>query len=155
MKQHAALIAALALLAAPYAIWSFSGQPAHLGDDPLDYLMMARHYAPYWPHDAVLAQFAAQSRFPPLYPLILAFTGGAANFYAAHEITTALLFLAVVALYAWLRIERVASAGAAAIALLTLLLPSTWLLALSTQSEFAYLAFSALALTAFALHRRA
>ncbi len=153
LRRHAGILAALLLAAPGYFAWSLHDSMGQLGSDGGSYLMMAQHYAPYGSDDPVYAQAAAASRFPPLYPLLLAWTGGAAGVVQAHAVTSACLLLSLLALYAWLVREELPRGAGAALALGVAALPGSWMLGLLIQSEYLFAALSLLALYLLALHR--
>src|SRR5689334_7527299 len=115
LRRHAWLVAILAVVAPLYFVWAWSDRLGHLGGDAAYYLMMAHTYAPYLQHDPVYAAAAASSRFPPLYPLVLALFGGANSLPIAQAITVASLILALCVLYAWQKQQDVPALTAAAV----------------------------------------
>ncbi|MFI4979414.1 MAG: hypothetical protein ACHQIO_03615 [Nevskiales bacterium] len=145
LRRHVWLIVALAPIAMLYFRWTWSGEIGSLFNDGTSYLVMAQHYAPGHTADPVTAA-AAFSRFPPLYPLLLAWSGAAFDLHLAHVLTTALLLLGLVALYAWMGRTGFSSAQAALLMLSFAALPGSWLAGLLIQSEYAYLLWSLLAL---------
>jgi hypothetical protein len=154
LRQHACFIVFLLLAAPLYLAWTWSDGIGQLGGDCGSYLMMAEHYSPHG--GASLAHLEAAtytSRFPPLYPMLLAWTGGAASLLAAHQVTTLCLLLALVPLYAWGLAAGLDRRTALLPPLLLLVLPGTWTLALTIESEFLYLGLSLLALWLMALYR--
>ena len=134
------------ILAPLYLAWTWTHSIGQLGGDGGAYLMMAQHYSPYPQHDLVYAEAATSSRFPPLYPMLLAFSGGAESLPAAHLVTTACLLLAFLALYAWALQTGLEVRGATLLVLLLASLPGTWKAGLMVQSEFLYLGLSLAAL---------
>jgi hypothetical protein len=140
--QHWPQGALLALLAAVAFPLTWSPHLADLGGDSAIYVMTARHFAPYLPADPVARTFADASLFPPLYPLLLAATGGAADLRIAHAVTTACLLLAFAALPAALRALGLPRTLALAGTALFALMPETLARALQLRSEPLYLALS-------------
>lgn len=140
-------LAALAALYVPLAVFEGLGSPH---GDGLIYLVTARHYAPYWPADALAAEWAGLTKFPPLYPLVLMVAGGAANLIAAHAVTTGFLLAALVAYYGWLLASGLTPARAAIGMGVFAALPGTFLQAFYLHPEGLYLtlAFGALVLIA-------
>jgi len=65
------IITAVAVL---YCIWGDSDRVGWVTGDAASYLTMAKAYAQPGV-DEIAAKAAAQSRFPPLYPLLLARSG--------------------------------------------------------------------------------
>lgn len=128
-----------------YFIWSHTDQIGLVTGDASSYLMMAETYA-HAGRDRVMADAASASRFPPLYPLLLARLGGAENLPWAHAITTTCLLLALAILFFWLRSEEFESVPAGLLVLATAAVPDVWLAALTIQSEYLYLLLSLAAL---------
>ena len=79
IRRHVAFAAVPAVVAALYFASGPSDRIGQLGGDWTWYLMMAASYSPFSAHDAVYAAAAQESRFPPLYPLLLALVGAAEN----------------------------------------------------------------------------
>lgn len=134
------------LLASAYLPWARSDLLGSLGGDAAMYVMMARTYAPFLPDDSVALAVAVDSQFPPLYPLLLALTPGAADSQWAHAVTTLCLIAAFAAFYAWLLALAVPRGLALVGVALFALLPETLLQALYLHSESLYLALSLAAL---------
>src|SRR5262249_23182663 len=70
--RHRWLLIIMAGLVPLYLIWAANDSIGAIADDGPGYLMMARHFSPYVADSRVNALWAATSRFPPLYPLLLA-----------------------------------------------------------------------------------
>lgn len=142
LRRHAVFGVVLVALAAGFGVWTWSDQLASLGGDSAVYVLTARAYAPYMPASEVASELARNSLFPPLYPVLLALSGGAADLHLAHAATTLALVAAFAGLYAWLVAIGVSSplatVGVAAFALL----PGTLTQSLHLQSESLYLAFA-------------
>jgi hypothetical protein len=155
IRSHAWGLVCLGLAAVLYFLWSSTQQIGSFANDGPDYLMMVRHYAPFGSESAVNAGYAAFSRFPPVYPLLLALAGTGADLHAVHLATTAFLLVALALYYAWLLTAGLARPQAALLLLLAAVMPGTWLQALTVQSEYLYLLWSLLALLLLALHERA
>ena len=151
--RHAALLCGLlAPLAALYAWLDVHGGLGSLKGDGLIYLSTARHWAPYWPADPIAATWASLSEFPPLYPALLAATGGAADLRLAHGVTVLCLILGFAAFYGWLVGLGVARARAALAVAVLALAPGTVLQSFHVHPEglSVALVFAALALLALA-----
>lgn len=153
-RRHALLIALLVLAAFCYLAWTWDAQIGQLGTDGPNYLMMADHYAHGNMADPVYADVAAYSRFPPLYPLLLAWCHASDDFHLIHMVTTACLILALLAFYAWLFVEGLSSAQCTLLVLLFAALPGSWLAGLVVQSEYLYLMWSLLAIALLAAYQR-
>jgi len=141
----------VAAAASFYFIWSHTDQIGLVTGDASSYLMMAETYA-HAGRDQVMADAASASRFPPLYPLLLARLGGAENLPWAHAITTTCLLLALAILFFWMRREGLGSVPAGLLVLATAAVPDVWLAALTIQSEYLYILLSLAALAILARH---
>ena len=120
--------------------WIAAGGIGIIGfSDSADYLLYADFYR---------AQFAGQSppeavafyratRFPPLFPLVLAaFGGGTDDTLGRARIVSCIITLGMFAmLWAWLRRETESPVAAATITLLVVLSPGLFLLVLNPVSE--------------------
>lgn len=145
---------ALLMVAALYAAWTPVEGLGQLGRDGPRYLMMAEHYSLRHQPDAIHGEMATFSHLPPLYPVLLAWTGSAENLRLAHLVTTGCLLLALLAFFAWSRQVGASPAQAALVALLFAVLPASFMADLLIQSEFLYLLLSLLALTLMSAHAR-
>jgi hypothetical protein len=133
------LIAVAAALAFPA---SWSAQLADLGGDSATYVLMARHYTSWFMPDALAGAFARESQFPPLYPLLLAGTGGGLDLRLAHAVTVACLLAALIALYAYALVLGLSRSVAVALVALFAMMPGTLAPALTIKSEPLYLALT-------------
>lgn len=154
LRRHTLILAVLALAAGLYFIWTGNDSLGQLGGDGASYLMMAQHYAPYGGHDRIYAEAASASQFPPLYPLLLAWSGAAGHLVLAHAVTTACLLLGLLAGYLWLLAQEVPAAQAALLLLGFAAIPGSWIAGLMIQSEYLYLLLSLLALYLMAQYRQ-
>lgn len=154
LREHRWLLMALAVIAPLMLVWSWSRVIGELGSDAPDYMIMARYYAAPLSPDAADRDFASVSRFPPLYPMLLAVLGGSQDLLRAHLITTACLLLGLVVFALWLTRQGVTGAAAALLTLLFAMLPNTWMMGLRPQSEYLYLLLSLTALLLLARHER-
>jgi len=115
---------------------------ASLGDDSVGYLTLAqwiagsaspfvREWVPY------------HTNFPPLFPLVLAATGGATpDFLAGHMVVALCAIASLVPLYRFAALLLGDERVAAGVVLLFLLLPTAWIGLLPLQSETLYLLIS-------------
>ncbi len=149
IAMMAALLTLLAV-AAGYSYLAWTPILNDFGGDSAVYLHMAAYYSPFMPADGVAAYFARQSQYPPVYPLLLAFTGGAGNLLVAHQATAACLVAAIAAFFFWLRREGISTGLAVAYALGVALLPGVSIQAMYLLSEAPFLFFCALSLCAMA-----
>jgi hypothetical protein len=142
-------VARLVLLAAAVpAIVAFCWHPviATIGDDSVSYLTLARYFCA-WNQDPAAARWAPYfSNFPPLFPLLLAVTGGAYDLLAAHMVVAAGGIASVFLVHAYARRRLPGELGALGVTLLFVMLPGTWLALTGILSESTYLALSLAAL---------
>jgi hypothetical protein len=120
------------------ALAQFAWQPAlaSFADDSVSYLVMAQVFSPFQAASpAVAGAFAREAFYPPLFPLLLAFTGAAHNLAWAHAVTALLLAAALPLVYLlgvrWLGGRGQALAALACIALL----PAMWVHSKGILSE--------------------
>jgi hypothetical protein len=85
---------AFLVLAVAYLIWGWSSVLGDFGGDNAVYLLTAQYLSPYAPASDLAAQFARGSAFPPLFPLLLALTGGGESLLTAHIVTVSCLLVA-------------------------------------------------------------
>lgn len=130
------------VLAALYFIWTAGNDLAEFGGDNAYYLLIARYFSPYSPLSPVAEFFFKNSFYPPVFPLLLAFTGGGENIFIAHFVTTSCLIGAFLVLYWWLSSMKTGPGLAIVVTLLFASLPGTYMQALSVHSENLYLLFS-------------
>lgn len=139
---------ALLLAAAAPAMVVFCWHPviATIGDDSVSYLVLARYFSP-WDPDPLAARWAPYfSNFPPLFPLLLAITGGAYELLVGHLVVAAGAVASLVLAHAYARERLSNEAGALAVTFLFLMLPGMWLGLMGILSESTYLALSMAAL---------
>ena len=146
LRRHAPLVALLAIVAPLAIAFCWHDVIASLGDDSVSYIAMARHLSPS-SHDALVEPWLGYySHFPPLFPLLLAATGGAWNFFAAHMLVAACAIFAVAMVYAY-GVTRFGTARAGlSLAIVFVLLPTAWISVTGILSEPLYLALSLAAL---------
>jgi hypothetical protein len=153
LRRHGWAALAFAVVAPLYFAWACHDGIGFLGSDGPAYLVMARHYLGGGASGSAVELAGTFSRFPPLYALVLAYLHAAESLVLAHAVSIALLLLGLLALYAWLVAESGQPAAAALLTLLYAMLPGSWLLALSLQSEFLYLPLSCACLACLAAYR--
>ncbi len=125
-------------IAFAWACAAFVWQPtlATFADDSVSYLVMAQVFSPWQAASpAVAAAFSREAFYPPLFPLLLAFTGAAHHTAWAHVLTALLVAGWIPLAYAlaqrWLEGRRAAVAAALCVALL----PALWIHARGILSE--------------------
>jgi len=87
--------------------------PDLFGDNAA-YWLTAQGWSPWQPPSTLAQDFARASTYPPLYPLLLAWAGGAASLQAAHMVTVAMLLAGFIALWWFARragLDGLAAAG--------------------------------------------
>jgi hypothetical protein len=153
-RRHLALILVLAVIAPLYLFWGYSDRLGILGSDATYYLMAAATYSPFSATDAVYSAAAHESRFPPLYPILLAALNAADHLDRAAIATVLCFLLALSVFYAWCRELGLPKAPATAAVLIFALLPGSYMLALYPQSEYLYVLLSLAALWLLERHER-
>jgi 4-amino-4-deoxy-L-arabinose transferase-like glycosyltransferase len=140
MRFHAAL-GALALAVGAFALrFLWHGGIDSLYDDSVSYLIMAQAFSPFEAVDPAIAVAAPDEKYPPLFPLLLALTGGAYDWRIAHAVV-ALCFAASVFLFGEHARRVTGSARLAWIAALVFAaMPGAWLSAKGILSEFPFMA---------------
>lgn len=135
-------------LGAFYVHWTWQGGLVGLVGDDAIYLLMADNFSPYYPSLNAAADFiVGYTRFPPLYPLLLALLGGSSeHLIVAHLLTTTFLLLALVVYFLWLRQRSLSIVPASILVLLFALLPSTLRFSINLWSEHLYLLLTLLVL---------
>ncbi|HEX7403121.1 MAG TPA: hypothetical protein VF287_03825, partial [Usitatibacter sp.] len=150
-RRHRAFLILLAFAVPATIAFSWQEVLASLGDDSVSYLTLARYLSPF-SSDPLTAPWAKfHSHFPPLFPLLLVFTGGAYNLLAAHLAVAACALLALLLVYRYAALRLGGPGAGCLVALLFLLTPSAWVSIRSILSEPLYLS---LTLAAIIYHDR-
>lgn len=145
-----ALQTAIALtIFAAYVAWAWSSVLGGFGGDNAIYLLSAQYLSPFSDHSAVSAAFFKSGPYPPLYPLVLAMTGGGQSLLSAHLVTATCLIVALYLLYRWQRALALSRAEATAISALIAMVPGVYLQSLEILSENLYLCLTLLALFSY------
>jgi len=113
-----------------------------LYDDSVSYLVLAQWLSPWHAIDPAVAAAAPLEKYPPVFPLLLALTGGAYDWRIAHLVIAACFATTVVllALHA-ARMTRSRALGIAC-AVVFALTPGAWLIAKGILSEYPFMALS-------------
>ena len=141
-RAHVAL-GALAAVAGIFAA-SFAWQAglASLYDDSVSYLVMAQAFSPFGPASAAIAAALPREKYPPLFPLLIAFGGGAYDWRIAHAWVAASFAASVF----FLGIHARQATGSARIgwaaALVFAWMPGVWLNMKGILSEFPFMALT-------------
>jgi 4-amino-4-deoxy-L-arabinose transferase-like glycosyltransferase len=145
-RRHRAFLILLAVAVPATIAFSWQEVIASLGDDSVSYLTLARYLSPF-SSDPLIAPWAKyHSHFPPLFPLLLVFTGGAQDLLAAHLAVGACALLALAFVYRYASLRLGGALAGVFVALLFLLTPSAWVSIRGILSEPLYLALSLAAL---------
>ena len=154
LRRHAGLVAFLALLAPLVVAFCWHGVLAAVGDDSMSYVVLARHLSPLSTDARVEPWVRFYTHFPPLFPALLALTGGAWSFFTAHMVVGACALLGAAMVYAY-GAERLGSVRAGiALAVVFVSMPTAWVSITGILSEPLYLALSLAALAWHAGHER-
>lgn len=146
-RGHLPFIALLACFSAFAIAFTWQGVLPTMGDDSVSYLTLARHFAG-GPGAALVREWAPyHTHFPPLFPLLLAATGGAEDLRVAFLLVAvsatcaaALIYLFALAAFG----DRRVATGLVVVFLAT---PTAWITLKGILSEAPYLAFTMAALT--------
>jgi len=132
------------LLLAPLAIaFAWQDELATFSDDSASYLTLAHYFAGT---NGFAAEWAGyHSNFPPLFPLLLALTGGVTNLHVAY-VGIALCAAGGVALFYRYAAAQIGERGALVVALLFLCSATAWVSLKGVLSEPLYLLMSMAAL---------
>lgn len=147
---HAAFFILLIVATGLLLAFTAQGDITGIGDDSVSYLALARGYAGH-AGPALAPWIKFQAHFPPLFPLLLAATGGTESLRVAHAVVAlfAALGIALTYLHAMQRFGR--SGPALAVTILFLLAAGAWISVKGILSESLYLSIS---LAALCVHAR-
>jgi hypothetical protein len=149
LRRHRAFVLLL-VLAAPVTIaFCWHGVISTLADDSVSYITVARWLWPFDRDTLLMPWVGYYSHFPPVFPALLAITGGAWNFFAAHMVVAFCSLAALVMIYAYGSLRLGGPRAGLGLAIVFLLLPSAWISILSILSEPLYLALSLAALLVY------
>jgi hypothetical protein len=145
LRRHWAFALLLGAVAALMLHFVWHPGLASIGDDSVSYVLLARHLAGTAGPE-LNEWLAYHTNFPPLFPLVLAATGGAGNFLVAHLAVGAFAIAALVALYAFASRELESARAGLLVAALFVLTPTAWISILGVLSESLFLFISIAAL---------
>lgn len=129
-----------------YFIWAWSDEISDLGGDSAMYMLIARHFSPFYPASLVLSTAVQGTVYPPLFPFLIGLLGG--SMLAAHLLVAAALLASLPCLYAWLRREGLEPPASVWTVAIFALMPGTYFLALNIWTENLYLLLSLIAILA-------
>jgi hypothetical protein len=142
LGRHRGFLLVLALAAPLTFAFAWQGVIATVGDDSVSYLVLA-HYFRGGADNPYVAQWAAyHAHFPPLFPLLLAASGGAVDLRIAYVLVAALAALALPLIYRYAALQLGCDAAGLAIVVLFLLTPTAWISLKGILSESLYLALA-------------
>lgn len=125
------------LALAPLAVaFCWQDQLASFGDDSASYLTLAHYFSPSG--SPIVSQWAGyHANFPPLFPLLLAFTGGVHNLHIAYALVALFAAAGVAMFYRYAALELGERGGLVA-AILFLLTTTAWITLKGVLSESLY-----------------
>ncbi len=132
-----ALVAMLLATLIALSWFSFEGLST-FADDSVSYLLMAQCWSPWHDPSPVQLDACVNENYPPLFPLLLALTGGDQHWSVARALIVAGWLLTGLLFWAWGRHEF-GPPIAAGVALLYLAVPMNWLMMFGILSENTYL----------------
>jgi hypothetical protein len=135
-----------ACLCAGYLAWVWSHDITDLGGDSAMYVLLGRHFSPFFAPSPVLETMVRGTAYPPLFPFLIGLSGG--GLLAGHLLAAASLLGALPCLAGWLRAEGVKLSVSAWTATLFALMPATYFLTLNIWTENTYLLFCLVAILA-------
>ena len=146
LRRHIAFLV-LAAIAIPATVgFCWHSVVATIGDDSVSYLTLARYLTP-WRDDPLTAPWAGYfSNLPPLFPLLLVFTGGAYDLFTGHMVVAAGAVASLILVYAYALYRLADDRAALAVTVLFLMLPGAWLGLVGILTESTYLAICLAAL---------
>jgi len=134
----------LLLVAAPIGLFTWQSQLATFGDDSASYLTLAHFFSPSG--SAIVSQWAGyHSNFPPLFPMLLAFAGGAQDLHVAYALVAVFAAVGVALFYRYAVLESGERAGLVVVVLF-LLTATAWVSLKGVLSESLFLLVSMAAL---------
>lgn len=122
---------------------------ASIANDSVNYLVMARHYSPWTGESPAIATAWQYEDFPPLFPMLLAYSGAAYSFYWSHVMVTVTGLLSLILLYYLVLRRTHSSVLASALPALVILMPGFLFALQGILSETLYLLLSLLAIVAY------
>jgi hypothetical protein len=126
------------LVVAPLAVaFAWQGQIASFADDSASYLTLAHYFSPSG--SPIVSEWAGyHSNFPPLLPLLLAFTGGVHNLHIAYALVAMFAAAGAALFYRYAALDLGERGGLLA-AVLFLLTTTAWITLKGVLSETLYL----------------
>ncbi|MEO5693173.1 MAG: hypothetical protein ABIQ72_08625 [Usitatibacter sp.] len=140
MRRHWAIAALLALAAALLVAFAWQEGLASLSDDSASYMVLAQAIAGANP--AIVPWVGYHTHFPPLFPLLLALTGGSTDLRIAHLAVALLAACGAGLAYRFVLRDSSNRAIAFAVAAAFLLCPTAWVSAKGILSEPMFLCAS-------------
>ncbi len=139
LRRHRGFLLVLVLAAPLTFAFAWQAVIATVGDDSVSYLVLA-HYFRGGADNPYVAQWASyHAHFPPLFPLLLAASGGAVDLRIAYALVAALAVLALPLIYRYASLQLGRDSAGLAIVVLFLLTPTAWISLKGILSESLYL----------------
>jgi len=134
----------LLVVAAPICAFTWQAQLATFGDDSASYLTLAHYFSPSG--SAIVSQWAGyHSNFPPIFPMLLALTGGAQSLHVAYALVAVCAAIGTALFYRYAALELGERSGIV-VAVLFLLTATAWVSLKGVLSESLFLLASVAAL---------
>src|SRR6476661_10981972 len=134
----------LLVVAAPICAFTWQAQLATFGDDSASYLTLAHYFSPSG--SAIVSQWAGyHSNFPPIFPMLLALTGGALSLHVAYALVAVCAAIGTALFYRYAALELGERSGIV-VAVLFLLTATAWVSLKGVLSESLFLLVSVAAL---------
>lgn len=125
LRTHWAVLVLIAIAGPLYLQFSWHPGLGTIGDDSVSYLNIARWLLD--PTDPVISEWVDyQTHFPPLFPVVLALTGGAHNLLLANLLVGGFAVLALAALYGYASCVLTDRVDGFLLTAAFLLLPTAW-----------------------------
>ena len=132
--------ASAAVIAAWYFAFTLGANYAGVQVDGALYVLMAEHFSPFMARDGLLDYIGQINHLPPLYPLVLGWSGASGSeLTQAHAVQTVCLLLSLIVLYRLTNTITDDRITALLVFWAFALLPGTLLYAGEIWSEFLYL----------------
>ncbi len=152
LRPHLGFVVLMAVAIPLTLAFAWQGVIATVGDDSVSYITLARHFS-HRPDAPFLAPWVPfVGHFPPLFPLLLAGSGGASNYLVAHELVAAFALVALLLVYLYAAPVLRGNASALALVAVFLLTPGAGIGITGILSESLYLLVSFGALLFYERH---
>ena len=117
-----------------------------IATDSANYMVMARYLSPWHDTSAAIMHAWPNQDYPVFFPLILALSGSAYDFFMAHALTAVFFVLALPCIYLLARQHGLNRFHASLLTTIVAISPATWINSLGILSENLYLLISVVTL---------